>query len=384
MRRVRVGLAWLAIVAMAGCGNRKGSDGPQAGAQGAGGPMQVEVIALAPGEVRDTGEYLGQLISRRTVTLRPQVAGYVQDIRVRPGEQVTQGQILLVVDPRQERAALRAAEAQRSSSVANLEYARRTRERAAQLYKEGLMSRQEYDQAVAQASTAEANALSAQAQVQAQQVQLGFYEVRAPFAGVVGDIPVKVGDSVTPETVLTTVDQSRALELSVQVPVERAAQIQVGRTPVELLDAEGKPIVSALVFFVAPTLSGVTQLVEVKAAFENVAGLRAGQLVRTRVVYETRQALLLPTHAVSRLGSQSFAYTVVPGDGGTVAQRQPVTLGQLEGNAYEVLEGLEAGAQVAVSGVQLLRDGQPVAPKPAAPKGAQQGAGVGGASDAGQ
>ncbi|HYH95028.1 efflux RND transporter periplasmic adaptor subunit [Hyalangium sp.] len=384
MRRVRVWAAWLAILAMAGCGNRKGSDGPQAGAQGAGGPMEVEVIALTPGEVRDTGEYLGQLISRRTVTLRPQVAGYVQAIRVRPGEQVTQGQILLVVDPRQERAALRAAEAQRSSSVANLEYARRTRERAAQLYREGLMSRQEYEQAVAQASSAEANALAAQAQVQSQQVQLGFYEVSAPFAGVVGDIPVKVGDSVTPETVLTTVDQSRALEVSVQVPVERAVQMRVGRTPVELLDAEGKPIVSAPLFFVAPTLSGVTQLVEAKAAFENHAGLRAGQLVRTRVVYETRQALLLPTYAVSRLGSQSFAYTVVSGDGGMVAQRQPVTLGQLEGNAYELLEGLEAGTQVAVSGVQLLKDGQPVAPKPAAPKGAQQGAGVGGASDAGQ
>jgi RND family efflux transporter MFP subunit len=341
------------------------------------------VISLSPGEVKDTGEYLGQLISRRSVALRPQVAGAVQSVRVRPGQRVEKGQVLLVVDPRRERAGLRAAEAQRASAVANLEYARRTRERAAQLLKEGLMSRQDYEQSVAQASSAEANARAAQAQIQEQQVQLGYYEVSAPFAGVVGAIPVKVGDAVTTETVLTSVDQSRALEVSVQVPVEQASRIQPGRTQVELLDEQGKPILSAPVFFVAPTPADVTQLVEVKAGFENTAELRSGQLVRARVVYETRESLLLPTYAVSQLGSQAFVFTVVRGDGGVVAQRQPVTLGQVQGNAYELLGGLDGGTQVAVSSVQLLRDGQPVEPKPATQRQPQE-PGVGGASDAGQ
>ncbi|MDY7225293.1 efflux RND transporter periplasmic adaptor subunit [Hyalangium rubrum] len=383
MRRVSVGGAWLALLVLSGCGNRKGTEGPQQGPQGASRALPVEVLALEPGQVQDTGEYLGQLISRRSVTLRPQVSGYVQAIHVRPGEQVKAGQVLLVVDPRRERAGLRAAEAQRASAVANREYARNTRQRAEQLLAEGLLSRQDYEQAVAQASSAEASARAAEAEIQSQQVQLGYHQVSAPFAGVVGDIPVKVGDSVTPETELTRVDQSQALELSVQVPVERAARIEPGHTPVEVLDGEDKLLVSAPVFFVAPTPVEATQLVEVKAAFENTMGLRAGQLVRARVVYATRQALLLPTYAVSRLGSQSFAFTVVPGDGGTVVQRQPVTLGQVQGNSFELLEGLEAGTQVAVSGVQLLQDGQAVVPKPAEPKGAQ-GTGVGGASDAGQ
>ncbi len=383
MRLVRAGGVGLAVLALAGCGDKKGTGAPQQGAQGANRALPVEVMALKPGQVRDTQEYLGQLISRHSVALRPQVAGNVRSIRARPGEQVTQGQILLVVDPRRERAGLRAAEAQRASAVANREYARRTRERAAQLLKEGLMSRQDYDQAVAQAASAEANARSSEAQIQAEHVQLGYYEVSAPFAGVVGDIPVKVGDYVTPTTTLTSVDQSRALEVSVQVPVERAAQIEIGRTVVELLNDQGEPIVSAPVFFVAPTPTGNTQLVEVKGAFENTVGLRADQLVRARVVYETHQALLLPTYAVSQLGSQFFAFTVVQGDGGTVVQRQPVTLGRVEGNSYELVGGLDAGTQVAVSGVQLLRDGQPVQPKPVTPRGAQ-GAGLGGASDAGQ
>jgi membrane fusion protein, multidrug efflux system len=382
MRLVSVARAGLAIlVALAGCG--KASKSPQQGAQGSARPMPVEVISLSPGQVQDTGEYLGQLISRHSVALRPQVAGSVQSIRARPGQRVEKGQVLLVVDPRREQAGLRAAEAQRASAEANLEYARRTRERAAQLLKEGLMSRQDYEQAVAQARSAEANARAAQAQIQSQQVQLGYYEVSAPFAGVVGDIPVKVGDAVTTETVLTSVDQSHALEVSVQVPVERASKIQVGRTLVELLDEQDKLILSAPVFFVASTPADVTQLVEVKAGFENTVGLRAGQLVRARVVYETRESLLLPTYAVSQLGSQAFAFTVVQGDGGVVAQRQPVTLGQVQGNDYELLGGLDAGTQVAVSGVQLLRDGQPVEPKPATQREPQE-PGVGGASDAGQ
>lgn len=382
MRLVSTAGAGLAMLAaLAGCG--KPSTRSQPGAQGSAKPMPVEVISLVPGEVKDTGEYLGQLISRRSVVLLPQVAGYVQSIRARPGQRVEKGQVLLVVDPRRERAGLRAAEAQLASLEANLEYARRTRERAAQLLKEGLMSRQDYEQAVAQARSAEANARASQAQIQAQQVQLGYYEVSAPFAGVLGDIPVKVGDAVTTETLLTSVDQSHALEVSVQVPVENAARIQVGRTQVELLDEQGKLILSAPVFFVAPTPLDVTQLVEVKAGFENTVGLRAGQFVRARVVYETRESLLLPTYAVSQLGSQAFAFTVVPGDGGVVAQRQPVTLGLVQGNAYELLGGLDAGTQVAVSSVQLLRDGQPVEPKPAARREPQE-PGVGGASDAGQ
>jgi len=92
MRLVSVTRAGLAIlVALVGCG--KASNSSQQGAQGAAHPMPVEVISLAPGEVKDTGEYLGQLISRRSVTLLPQVAGYVQSIRVRPGQRVEKGQV---------------------------------------------------------------------------------------------------------------------------------------------------------------------------------------------------------------------------------------------------------------------------------------------------
>ncbi|HZI16104.1 MAG TPA: efflux RND transporter periplasmic adaptor subunit [Myxococcus sp.] len=366
---------WLVALAVAGCKGGKAEGGPQGGGQGGGPPMSVQVRELRPGEVRDTGEYLGTLSSRRSITLYPQVAGYVQEIPVRPGAQVQQGAVLLVVDPRRERAGLRATQAEQASAVAQREFARRNRERSEQLLKEGLLSRQDYEQAVAQAAQAEASAQAVEAQLQSQQVQLGFYQVSAPFAGTVGDVPVKVGDYVTPQTALTSLDQSRALEVSVEVPVERASAIQPGRTQVEVLDTEGRPVVSAPAFFVAPTPSAATQLVEVKAAFDNTVGLRAGQLVRARVVYETREALTVPTFAVTQISSQSFVYLVGQADGGTVAQRAPVTVGGISGNTYEVTGGLDAGMQVVVSGIQLLRDGQPIQPTAAKPEAAPAGVG---------
>ncbi|NOK01600.1 MULTISPECIES: efflux RND transporter periplasmic adaptor subunit [Myxococcus] len=362
MRLVRAWSTGLAVLLLAGC--RSQSDpGPQGGQEATNQPMPVEVERLAPAEVRESNEYLGALISRSSITVYPQVAGYVKAIPLEPGARVQQGEVLLVVDPRRESAGLRATQAQQAAAMAQREYAQQTRKRSAQLLKEGLQSRQDHDQAVAQALQAEANAHAIEAQVQAQEVQLGFYEVSAPFAGIVGDYPVNVGDFVTQQTVLTTLDQSNTLELSVQIPVERAGTVRVGTTPVEVLDPEGRLVVSAPVFFVAPTPNATTQLVEIRGVFENTVGLRAGQFVRARVVYATREALRVPTSAVTRISSQAFVFVVQDSDAGTVAQRAPVSLGLVSGNDYEVTGGLDAGTPVVLSGIQLLRDGQPIQPK---------------------
>ncbi|QDE86666.1 efflux RND transporter periplasmic adaptor subunit [Myxococcus xanthus] len=362
MRLVRTWSTGLAVLLLAGC-RSQGDSGPQGGQAATNQPMPVEVERLVPAEVRESNEYLGALISRSSITVYPQVAGYVKAIPLEPGARVEQGEVLLVVDPRRESAGLRATQAQQAAAMAQREYAQQTRKRSEQLLKEGLQSRQDYDQAVAQALQAEASARAIEAQVQAQEVQLGFYEVSAPFAGIVGDYPVNVGDFVTQQTALTTLDQSNTLELSVQIPVERAGTVRVGTTPVEVLDPEGRLVVSAPVFFVAPTPNATTQLVEIRGVFENTVGLRAGQFVRARVVYATREALRVPTSAVTRISSQSFVFVVQDSDAGTVAQRAPVSLGLVSGNDYEVTGGLDAGTPVVLSGIQMLRDGQPIQPK---------------------
>jgi hypothetical protein len=123
-------------------------------------------------------------------------------------------------------------------------------------------------------------------------------------------------------------------------------------------------------------------LVELKAAFDNTVGLRPGQLVHVQVVYSTRESLRLPTYAVTQQSSQFFAMVAARTDKGTIAQRRPIKVGELQDNHYELLEGLEAGTPVIVGSLQAIRDGQPIQPKPVQqPQGEDQG--VGGAADAG-
>ncbi|NMO19738.1 efflux RND transporter periplasmic adaptor subunit [Pyxidicoccus fallax] len=327
-------------------------------------PREVDVVTLAPRAVRDTGEYLGSLISRQSVTVLPQAAGYVRRIHVKPGQQVEEGTPLVQVDAREETAALDSAQAQLSSAQVNLELARRTLARTEALNKEGLASAQELESARAQVDAAEAASRSSAAQVTQRQVQLQFNLVRAPFAGTVGDVLVRLGDYVSASTVLTSIAQADVLEVSVAVPSPRARALKPD-TALEILDAQGKVLLTSSVFFVAPQADPRTQLVEVKAAFRNTVGLRPSELVRARLVYSVRDALQIPALAVVRQSGQPFALVVREKEGKTVVERRPITLGALGEMTYVVEKGLQPGDLVAVSSLQALRDGMPVKVKSA-------------------
>jgi RND family efflux transporter MFP subunit len=220
--------------------------------------------------------------------------------------------------------------------------------------------------------------------VSQREVQLQYYVVRAPFAGTMGDVLVRVGDYVGATTPLTSVAQADVLEVSVSVPSARARSLQPN-TPLELLDAQGKVLLVSPIFFVAPQADPRTQLVELKAAFRNTVGLRPNELVRARLVYSTRRALQLPALAVVRQSGQPFAFVVQDKDGQTVVKRRPITLGALGEQNYIIESGLQQGERVAISSLQTLRDGAPVkvkaAPMPVAESapGAEGGGTTGGA-----
>lgn len=347
-------------------------------------PRPVDVLAISAGEVRDTGEYLGELISRQSIELLPQVAGYVRRIHVRPGQQVKQGEPLIEIDARQQTAALNSAQAQNVSAEVQLDLARTTLQRTRALYQEGLASAQELERATAEVKAAEAAARSSAAIVSQQSVQLGFNVVNAPFDGTVGDVFVRVGNLVGAATVLTTLSQADVLEVGVAVPAERARSLRPN-SPLEILDSSGQVRVTSNIFYVAPVANPLTQLVEVKAAFRNDVNLRPNERVRARVVYDTREALLIPMLAVVRQSGQPFAVVVEEREGGHFAQRRPITLGRLGTHSFEVESGIEEGTLIAVSSLQLLRDGERIEPRMKLPENpATQGtaSGMGGSAGA--
>jgi RND family efflux transporter MFP subunit len=353
-------LAVSAAALFAGAGCSKGAEQKPSAPP----PREVEVLTIAPGDVRETGEYLGTMTSRTSVNLLPQIAGYVRKIDVKPGQQVKSGQVLVEVDSRQEAAALQSAQAQHRSAATGHALAVKNLERTRALMKEGLSTAQELERAQAGVDAAEAAKQATAAQIAQSRVELGFHAVRAPLTGTVGDVLVRLGDYVTASTPLTTITQGDMLEVDITVPAERARAVKVG-TPVEVLDSSNKVLVSTSLYFVAPQADQRTQLVDVKAMVPNNVGLRPNEMLRTRIVFGSRKALQVPALAVVRQSGQPFVFAVQQGPNGPTVARRPITLGALGERNYVVEKGLATGDVIAVSSLQALRDGAKVLPKPA-------------------
>jgi len=357
-RRSRAPAAALAIAVLAGCGRQASrAAGPP--------PMPVEVITLAQRPVEQSTEFVGVVKSRQATTVQPQVEGFITRIRVRSGDRVGPGAPLVEIDPRMQEAAVASLESQVASRGADLQQARLQAERSKTLLAAGATSQAEAEQAETALATAQAQLHVAEAQLREQRVSLAYYTVSAPTAGIVGDIPVRVGDRVTRSTLLTTIDRNAGLELYINVPVQEAANLRLG-LPVHLVDDQGAVLATEALSFVSPSVDGATQSVLAKAALEKGERLRTEQFVRARVVWSERPALTAPVIALNRIGGQYFAYVAEGADTGTVARQRVVEPGPVVGNDYLIRSGLKPGERLIVSGVQRIADGAPVKVTPAA------------------
>lgn len=397
-------------LSLAACAPQGGGDPSQGGA------ASVKIEKVPSGTVTDSSDYVASLQSRKSVTLQPRVDGQISEIFVKPGDRVETGTPILQIDPARQQAAVTSFNATVQSSQADVENARATLinlqaertskeselaftqkefQRYTQLTKEGATAQQKLDDTANKLRTAQADILAIDARIRAQaaniasaetrvskseadviqqEVQLQYYTIAAPFAGVVGDIPVKVGDYVNNSTQLTKVTENRALEVQIAIPVEKATQLRIG-LPVELLDGQDKKIAAGTVAFIAPNINPQTQSILVKANFDNTQNtLRADQFVRARVIWSTKPGVLVPVSAIARVGGQDFIFvaeTKAPDSKGQegkpamlVASQKPVKLGKIIGDRQEVLEGLKPNDEIVVAGILALRDGVPIMPAP--------------------
>ncbi len=404
-----------------------------AGACGGGAPQAqqgppatlVQLQTIKSGSLLDTSEFVGALEAQAKVTLSPEVDGRIVEIFVKPGDVVQAGEPIAqlrtdrtqasvsgaVADVNAARAALntnsalvRAAEADRESALADVRLQEADLQRTQTLVSQGVQSRQTLDRARNSRDTAIAALRAAEEDIRAAQAALAESSaevarseadravaaedlqdkrVVAPIAGVVGNIPVKVGDVVSSTTTLTSIIQNNALDLNISVPIERGRQLRVG-IPVEMLDEQSQPLLRGRISFVSPEVNAADQAVLAKATFVNDGNLRDGQLVRTRVIWSTKPGVLVPTVAITRVAGQTFVYVAeqsAPGEAGAaetggalapaegqppagqpqqIARQRPVTLGNIQGNQYQVISGVKAGEDVVVSGVLNLSDGVPI------------------------
>ena len=372
--------------------------------------VKVKLSPVQTGTIEDSTEYLASLESRRSVSLQPRIQGQVSQIFVKSGDLVSSGAAIVQIDSRQQQAAVSSLSAAGQGSQAQLENARATLKslqaerlanvadvrlnqqdynRYSELAAQGAVSRQTKDLYANKLATAKArlgaieariqaqmatisqvekSLLQADANIRQQQVQLQYYKITAPFAGIVGDIPVKVGDFANTSTPLATITQNRPLEVKIPVPLEKGIQLRQG-LPVELINAQGQIIGNSSIFFISPNITNNSQSILVKALYDNSQGqLRADQMIRAKVIWSKRSGVIIPTTAISRIAGETFVFVAQTekspqGVSQLIAKQKQVKLGNIQGNNYQVISGLQKDEKLIISGVQNLRDGLPIIPE---------------------
>jgi RND family efflux transporter MFP subunit len=208
--------------------------------------------------------------------------------------------------------------------------------------------------------------------VQQEQVQLRYYTVAAPTAGIIGDVP---GAGRQPGHAADVADDDRSGTRRwryVSVPVERARELKIG-LPIRILSSDGQQrLASSTITFISPHVDDQTQSVLVKGTVRNGDGaLRGSQFVRANIVWKTTEGLVIPVTAVLRLNGQFFAFVAEEakdapaGAGGPalVARQRAIKVGSIVGDNYAVLDGIKPNERVVVSGAQKLADGAPIMPQ---------------------
>ena len=362
MKRIlRIGSFVLLGLTATGCDNKPPAQAA-AGMQAM--PVQTVTVTLVP--VPQSSEYVATIKSRRSATLLPQVSGNVTKIFVHSGDHVKARQVLMEIDPRLQLATVASARATERQKKATYDYNAIEIERQRKLFEAGVTSHDAYDQAQQSFGNTKSDYESAVELRKTQEEQLAYYTIRAPFDGIVGDIPVHLGDFASPvnspATVLTTVDENKDLEAYIYIPTERAGQVRKG-LDVELTDNSGKLLEKTQINFLSSQVDSTLQGILVKAPVHaSPEVLRNAQMIKARVIWSTTPMAVVPVLAVTRQGGQSFVFVAQGQNGHFVARQTAVTLGDTVGNNYSISSGLNAGDRVIVSSTQFLVNGMPVMP----------------------
>ncbi len=333
----------LTAILMTACGGDETEGG------GPGGPPRtlVEVATARTDTVVDAILATGTIEAVQSIELRPEVQGRLVDILVQEGTEVTEGTPLFRVDDAELRALVAQLTAERDRALQALA---RTKE----LIQENAASQADLEDA-------EANARSREAQLALQQVRLERTVVRAPFGGIVGERFVSLGDYVSNAnrlTTLQTVDPQRA---AFQVPERYAERLALGQRVTFAVAAVDREF-AGVVDFVDPVVQVPARTILVKARVRNPERLlKPGMFVEARLATETRtDAVVIPEDAILPLEGADFVWVIAD----STATRRQVTLGVRTPGYVEIQDGLSAGAQVVVGGLQRLFEGAPVTTVP--------------------
>lgn len=326
-------------------------------------PPKVQAVSAQLAEFTEAIDTVSTLEASNLVELAAQSGGRILEMKIRQGDEVVPGQLLVVLDQVEKKA---------KADTAKSNY-----ERYAYLAEAGAASQQELDRY--------------RTQYIASQAELHYSNLTSPSAGTVADVKVKVGDVIQQGEVFTSLVRNNELEARVEVPAVFSSRLVLGQ-PV-LLSAPGSNELMATgeVGSIDPRINKQTQGLLVKAVFPNTDGkLKDGQRLRTRVQIKAEQQLAVPFAAITQTSGQSFVYRLgtfvqlqvnpgkadldklekeikagkLPADA-KFALQTPVNVGELENQLYPITKGLEANQMIITTNLLNLKHGMPVQVIPA-------------------
>lgn len=383
---------YLLIVAVVACGGCNKVNPPSAPPPPP--PPEVVVTGVVQQDVPLYSEWLGTTDGAINAQIRARVQGYLQSRDYREGTSVKMGDLLFTIDSRPYLAALDQARGDLGRAEAALGKTRLDVARYTPLAKEGAISQQELDNAIQADRGNQASVAAAQAAVKQAELNLEWTRVKSPIDGIAGISVAQIGDLISANTLLTTV--SRVDPIKVTFPISEREYLKfadrIGSAmqaekraeqhgpPLELILGDGSVYPEKGGFALPDREVDVkTGTITVVSYFPNSKNiLRPGLYAKVRTITDTTKgALLVPQRAVQELqGSYRIA---VVGEDNKVTLRV-VKPGARIGNLWVIDEGLNAGERVVIEGLQKIRDGAPVNPKPAPAADASQGAATPGAS----
>ncbi len=331
-------LAFLAL-ALPACKKNAGSEGgPPAVAFAA----QAVVVAAKVQAVSETLSLVGTVAANEMVEIKSETEGTVEKVSFTEGQPVKEGDLLLQLDETKFAATANEAEANFKLSQAN-------HERSKQLFRDKLISQQEFDQIAAQF---QAN----QADLDLKRRQLKDAKIRAPFEGVISSRSISRGQVIGKNTTLTWVVDLDPVKVEFSVPERYVGQVRVGQKIEVTVAAYPGRTYSGEVFFVAPFIEPATRTALVKAMIPNEKHeLKPGMFANLDLTLQLKeQAIVIPESSVLASGDGNVIYVI---DAQDTAQIRPVKLGIRQAGLVEITAGLQPGERVVAEGLQKVRPG---------------------------
>lgn len=369
-------------LALVGC-SKDPKDAQQAGAAQQMPPTEVGVLVAQPQSVEQSVELSGRTTAFEISEVRPQTSGVVLKRLFTEGSYVREGQALYEIDSRTNRASLDSSRAALTRQQAQLNVLRVKEGRYRQLVGSNAISKQEYDDIVAQVKLAEADVAATQAEVRNAEINLGYSTVRAPISGQTNRSTVTAGALVTAnqaeplvtiqrlDPIYVDINQSSAELLRLRQQLSQGSLNSSNNTKVKLKLEDGSyyPVEGRLAFSDA-SVNPETGTVTLRAVFPNSNHLLLPGMFATAQIVQgvIPNAILIPQAAISRTPTGQAMAMIVNAKG--IVEPRPVTTVGTQGSNWIVTEGLQTGDKVIVDGVAKVKADQQVVAKPYQPQGA--------------